>query len=256
MTPAEILRAVAHRPWPLPAGPWAMRQTWERLLFAHWPIAFEALRPLIPAGLELDRFNGQAWLGVVPFLMRDVRLRGLPPIPWLSAFPELNVRTYVSAGGKAGVYFLSLDAGNTLAVEIARHWFHLPYFGARFAITHTGEETHYVSRRIQTGAPPAELESVYRPTGQVYAPAPGSLDAFLTERYCLYTTDARGRLMRGEIHHHHWPLQAAEAEFRRNTMAQASGLTLPDIPPLLHYAQHLEALVWPLAREDDLSGLL
>jgi uncharacterized protein YqjF (DUF2071 family) len=248
MKPDEILRQTERRPWPLPKQRWVMRQTWDRLLFAHWPVPFDALRPLVPAALELDRFDGEAWLGVVPFLMRNVRPRGLPAVPWLSAFPELNVRTYVTVGGKTGVYFFSLDAGNSLAVAIARRWFHLPYFRARFSVSQTGERTSYHSTRIHSGAPSADLDVAYRPTGSVYASAPGSLDAFLTERYCLYSIDARGRLLRGEIHHQQWPLQPAEAEFRRNTMALAAGLMLPDIAPLLHYADHLEVLVWPLAR--------
>jgi len=247
MKPDAILRQTGRRPWPLPKGPWVMRQTWDRLLFAHWPVSFDALRQLVPAALELDRYEGEAWLGVVPFLMRDVRPRALPAVPWLSAFPELNVRTYVTVGGKGGVYFFSLDAGNPLAVAIARRWFHLPYYRARFSVSQAGERTSYRSMRAHSGAPSAELDANYRPTGPIYASTPGSLDAFLTERYCLYTTDKRGRLLRGEIHHQEWPLQRAEAEFRRNTMALAAGLTLPDIPPLLHYAHHLETLAWPLA---------
>jgi uncharacterized protein len=247
MKPAEILRQKAHRPWPLPQGPWVMRQTWDRLLFAHWPVHFDALRPLVPAALELDRYDREAWLGIVPFLMRNVRPRLLSAVPWLSAFPELNVRTYVTGGSKAGVYFFSLDAGNPLAVEIARRWFHLPYFRARFSVSQAGERVSYRSTRAHSGAPPADLDLTYRPAGPIYASVLGSLDAFLTERYCLYTTDRRGRLLRGEIHHQQWPLQPAEAEFRRNTMAQGQGLALPDTPPLLHYAHHLETLTWPLA---------
>jgi uncharacterized protein YqjF (DUF2071 family) len=248
MKPDEILRQSAHRPWPLPMGPWVMRQTWDRLLFAHWPVPFDTLRPLIPRALELDRYDGEAWLGVVPFLMRNVRPRALPAVPWLSAFPELNVRTYVTVGDKAGVYFFSLDAGNPLAVEIARRWFHLPYFRARIAVSQASETTNYRSMRIHSGAPAAELNASYRPTGLIYPSTPGSLDAFLTERYCLYTTDRRGGLLRGEIHHQQWPLQPAEADFRRNTMAQGHTLALPDLPPLLHYAHHIETLAWPVAR--------
>ena len=156
------------------------------------------------------------------------------------------MRTYVTVGSKAGVYFFSLDAGNPLAVEIARRWFHLPYFRARFAVSTDQRDDELSLDPCSSDAPPGELDASYRPTGPIYASAPGSLDAFLTERYCLYTTDRRGRLLRGEIHHQQWPLQPAEAEFRRNTMAQGQGLALPDIPPLLHYAHHLETLTWPL----------
>src|ERR1700687_6083754 len=124
------LQDVAHRPWPLPARGWVMAGTWRDLLFAHWPVATTSLRPLVPARLRIDTFDGQAWLAVVPFRMSGVRLRGTPAMPWLSAFPELNVRTYVRCGAKPGVWFFSLDAGNPLAVGIARAWFHLPYYRA------------------------------------------------------------------------------------------------------------------------------
>jgi uncharacterized protein YqjF (DUF2071 family) len=129
------LEQVAHRPWPLPPGGWVMAQIWHDLLFAHWPVPQAVLRPRIPAQLAVDTFDGQGWLGVVPFRMSGVRLRGTPRVPWLSAFPELNVRTYVVADGKPGVWFFSLDAGNAIAVAIARAWFHLPYFRARMSMS-------------------------------------------------------------------------------------------------------------------------
>src|SRR3977135_4252914 len=126
-----ILSETAHRPWPLPAGPWVMAQIWHDLLFAHWPVDAALLRPWVRRSCTATTSGGQAWLAVVPFRMTGVRRRGTPPLPWLSAFPELNVRTYVTYGGKPGVWFFSLDAGNSLAVSIARAWFHLPYFLAR-----------------------------------------------------------------------------------------------------------------------------
>src|SRR6266404_10006502 len=127
---SAVLQEVAHRPWPMPAGPWAMAQSWHDLLFAHWQVDAAALRPLLPPQLQIDTFGGSAWLAVVPFRMTGVRLPGTPALPWLSAFPELNVRTYVTCDGEPGVWFFSLDAGNALAVAIARAWFHLPYFRA------------------------------------------------------------------------------------------------------------------------------
>ncbi len=114
----NILRQTEHRPWPLPSGPWVMAQSWRELLFAHWRIPVEALRPLVPAELELETWDGSAWLGVVPFLMAGVRPRGVPALPRLSAFPEINVRTYVKVESKPGVWFLSLDAANSLAVPL------------------------------------------------------------------------------------------------------------------------------------------
>src|SRR4051812_5845616 len=108
----DILKHTGHRPWPLPSGPWVMKQVWEELLFAHWPVSPEIIRPFIPGGINLDTYNDQAWLGIVPFRMSGVRPRLLPAVPWLSAFPELNVRTYVTVDNKPGVLFLSLEAAN------------------------------------------------------------------------------------------------------------------------------------------------
>jgi uncharacterized protein YqjF (DUF2071 family) len=240
-----ILDQVAHRPWRLPAGPWVMAQTWHDLLFAHWPVPAAAFRLYLPAQLEIDTFEGQAWLAVVPFRMSGVRLRATPAMPWVSKFPELNVRTYVVAGGRPGVWFFSLDAGNPLAVAIARAWFHLPYFRARMSYEERDGWIHYRSERTDRDAAPAVLQGQYRPTGEVFFAKPGTLEHFLTERYCLYTADARGRIIRGEIHHPTWSLQPAEASFEENTMAAASRLFLPNSSsPLLHFSRRQDVIVW------------
>src|SRR4051794_18976444 len=118
------------RPWPVPQSPWVMAMQWLDLLFMHWPVPAKALRSYIPRNLEIDTYDGTAWIGVVPFRMAGVRPRMTPALPWLSAFPELNVRTYVTIGGKPGVWFFSLDAGNPVAVEGARSLFHLNYYNA------------------------------------------------------------------------------------------------------------------------------
>jgi uncharacterized protein YqjF (DUF2071 family) len=238
---------LAHRPWPLPSGVWIMAQGWDDLLFAHWPVPLAAVRPLIPDTLTIETFDGTAWLGVVPFSMRRVHARGLPPLPGLDAFSELNVRTYVTDGGKPGVWFFSLDAANRLAVAAARRWFHLPYFHARMESQRVGSAVLYRSVRTQRGAPSAALAARYWPTGPVRHAAPGTLEHWLTERYCLYSVDRHGQLQRGEIHHAPWPLQPAEADLRLNSMAQAAGLALPDTPPLLHYSARQDVHVWPLA---------
>jgi uncharacterized protein YqjF (DUF2071 family) len=240
-----ILDQTAHRPWPFPSGPWVMAQTWHDLLFAHWPVAAAVLRPHIPPQLEIDTFEGQAWLAVVPFRMSGVRLRGIPALPWLSKFPELNVRTYVTLGGRPGVWFFSLDAGNPLAVATARAWFHLPYFRARMLCEERDGWIRYRSERTHRGAPAGLLEARYRSVGEVFSAKPGMLENFLTERYCLYTADARGSIIRGEIHHPPWPLQPAEASFEQNTMAVASRLSLANLPsPLLHFARRQDVIVW------------
>ncbi|MBI3827606.1 MAG: DUF2071 domain-containing protein [Candidatus Rokubacteria bacterium] len=235
-----------HRPWPVPREPWVMAQTWERLLFVHWPVAPAALAGLLPPGLALHTRDGHAWLAVTPFHLTGLRARGLPPVPGLSRFHELNVRTYVIAGGKPGVWFLSLDAESAIAVAAARRLYHLPYFHARFAETVDGGRVRYASRRVHPGAPAAELEVVYAPVAPPAESAPGSLEWWLTERYCLYTVDD-GRLLRAEIHHAPWPLQRAEATFTRNTMTAGHGVHLEGPPPLLHYAQRLDVVVWPPA---------
>jgi uncharacterized protein len=225
-----------------------MRQTWHDLLFAHWPLDPAALRPWIPPSLTLDCFDGRAWLGVVPFHMSGVTLRGVPAVPGLSAFAELNVRTYVSAGGMAGVLFFSLDAASRLAVEAARLTYRLPYYHARMAFRAEGEVTHYDSRRADWRGQPAELVARYGPAGPVAGSRPGSLDHFLTERYCLYAPTGSGRLYRAEIHHAPWPLQPGAATIERNTMAAAAGLALPPEPPVLHFARRLDVVVWPRRR--------
>jgi uncharacterized protein YqjF (DUF2071 family) len=234
----------SHRPWPLPRGPWAMRQRWEGLLFAHWRSSVAELRPLIPASLEIDTFGGDAWIGVVPFRMSGVGLRWLPGLPGARAFPELNVRTYVRLGDRPGVWFFSLDAASRVAVRLARAWFRLPYFDAEMHVNGDGENVRYSSARTHRGASEASFDARYGPTGAVTLAAPETLDHWLTERYCLYAgSEARG-LWRADIHHRPWPLQPAWAQISHNTMAQAAGIDLPTTDPLLHFARRLDVRVW------------
>ena len=243
-----------HRPWPLPAGPWRWRQRWCDLLFAHWPLP-AALRPLVPPELDVDTFEGTSWVGLVPFRMEGVMRRPLPDLPWISAFPELNLRLYVSHGGKPGVWFLSLDAGNPLAVWVARTFFHLPYLRARLALSAAGTEIHHRSERL---AAPLELrfEARYRPTSEPYRAEPGSLEHALTERYCLYARSPRGDLFRAHIHHRPWPLQRAEAEITINELADPYGFALEGPPPLLHFSRRIDVVMWGLERlEQDLPAL-
>jgi uncharacterized protein YqjF (DUF2071 family) len=242
------LRETPHRPWPLPKGLWVMAQSWHDLLFAHWSVPADVLRPLVPAVLELDQWNGQCRLGVIPFRMTGVRLRGTPALPRLSAFPELNVRTYVIAEGKPGVWFFSLDAGNAAAVAVARAWFHLPYYRARMSLEERGGWIYYRSVRVHRTAKPAELLCRYRAAGPLGFPRGGTIEHWLTERYCLYTVDRRGRIHRAEIHHPPWPLQPAEAEIERNTMAEAARVALPAQTPLYHFARRQDVVVWPPRR--------
>ena len=230
-----------HRPWPLPPGPWVTRQTWHDVLFAHWPIAASALRSFVPPAVEVDEFEGTAWVSVLPFRMTGVTARGVPPLPWLSAFPEMNLRFYVSHRGRAGIWFVSLDAARALAVWTARRFFHLPYFHARIRVRADGDRVHYHSRRGGT-----ELAATYWPSGVTFEAAPGTLDHFLTERYCLYTTSRRGDLRTLDIHHRPWPLQRASAEFDVNTVATSQGIAVGGAPALLHFSSRLDVVFWPM----------
>jgi uncharacterized protein len=234
----------AHRPWPLPRRPWLMGQTWYDLLFAHWAVPAEALRRLVPEPLELDLRDGRAWLGITPFVVGGVRLRGCPPLPWVSRFPELNVRTYVRYGERPGIYFFSLDAARRPAVAAARRTYRLPYFHAEMSARREGQVMRYESRRIDSAGFRAELGARYWPSGPDLPIEDGSLERWLAERYCLYVIDDRGRPLRGEIHHSPWPLRPARATIQRNTMALPLGLRLSD--PLLHYSARQDTVLWAL----------
>lgn len=245
--PTEILDEVDHRPWSLPDRPWVMTQSWHDLLFAHWPAEARELRQRVPAPFQIDLFEGRPWIGIVPFYMTNVAPRGVPSLPWVSEFPELNVRTYVRVGDRPGVYFFSLDAGSALAVHAARTLLNLPYHSASMDVTTRPDGIQYDSRR-DSSQRPAEFEAVYAPTGASFVAEPGSLEFFLTERYCLYHVDHHGRPYRLEIHHPPWSLQPARAEVARNTMAEINGVTLPDEPPLLHFAKRQDMVAWAPTR--------
>lgn len=228
-----------------------MAQTWNDLLFAHWPVRPEVLRPLVPSVLPLDTFGGQCWVAVTPFHMTGVRPRPVPPLPGISRFPELNVRTYVNFGGKPGVFFFSLDAANRLAVWAARATYKLPYFFAEMKVAEKDGWIRYRSSR-QNGSPrgqTAQLEVEYRAASSVQLRTPGTLEHWLSERYCLYAVEGTN-VYRAEIHHEQWPLQDADAKFIKNTMAKAANIDLPNQPPLLHFAKRLEVLIWPLTEVD------
>ena len=233
-----MVEETAHRPWPLPERPWVQAQTWDHLLFAHWRVDYASLRSIVPEQIPVDTFDESAWLGVTPFRITGFRLRGLPPAPIVSSFPELNVRTYSTIDGKAGIWFFSLDTSNRLAVEAARRAYRLPYYPASISDERRGDTIHFRSER--TGA---AFDATYRATGEVSRPAAGTLEHFLTERYCLYTLH-EGAVHRADVHHPLWPLRAAEAEIRENTM---SPVTLEG-EPLVHYSERQEVVIWPLER--------
>ena len=236
-----------HRPWPLPDRPWIMTQTWHNLLFAHWPISPDGLRQHIPPPLELETFDGSAWLGVVAFRLSKIRLRRMPEVRLVSHFNEINLRTYVTFGGKPGVLFLSMDADNALAVSMARPWFRLPYTLARIEFRETSECYTVDSRRTGQGLAEARFKARYRPSSPIYTAKPGTLEHWLTERYCYYSVTSR-HLFRCEILHPPWPLQSACAQIEANTLAYPRGIDADSCSPLLHYAHRMTALIWRLER--------
>jgi uncharacterized protein YqjF (DUF2071 family) len=233
-----------HRPWPVPDAPWVMAQRWEHLLFAHWPLPADRLARLLPDGLPLDTFDGSGWLTISPFRVAGLRLRGLPAVPGVSDFREINVRTYVTLDGKPGVWFFSLDADSALGVMGARTWYRLPYVLAVADLDLRGETWRFTTRRDDPDAPAATFAVDYRPVGPVVRAPRGSLAWWLTERYALYAIDGHERLLRAEIHHPPWPLQPAEAAVERNTMTEPLGLRLDARPALVQYARALDVNVW------------
>lgn len=231
------------RPWPLPERPWLMGQTWYDLLFTHWPVPTGALRRLVPEPLEVHLYEGQGWLGITPFVIGGLRGRGMPPLPWLSCFPELNVRTYATYGGRPGIYFLSLDAARVAAVYAARTAYRLPYFHAEMSVTRQNGGIRFSSRRKD---PDGDFLVEYSRGGEPLPIEEGSLERWLAERYCLYVVDEQGRALRADIHHLPWPLERAEASIERNTMTLPLGIEL-DGQPLLHYSVRQDTLIWSLA---------
>lgn len=223
--------------------PWVMSQRWNDLLFLHYALAPETIRPLLPEVLQLDTYNGQAWVSITPFLLDHLRPHGGIRVPVISRFPELNVRTYVSYQGKPGVFFFSLDAGNLSAVWGARVFYRLPYWKAAMKITGVGSDEIGYSSEREHGPRPAVFRGAYGPVSEPAEAVPGSAQHFLSERYCLYAFN-RKRLYRAEIHHLPWLLQEARCEIQENSMSQPAGIELPSQPHLVNFSRELKVLVW------------
>jgi uncharacterized protein YqjF (DUF2071 family) len=231
-----------------PSGWPVMYQHWGKVLFLHWSLPAESLRPLIPDPLTIDTFDGAAWIGITPFTMWGVRPAFLPPVPFLSESHELNVRTYVHLDGVPGIWFFSLDASNPVAALGARLTFYLPYFSARMSLERRDHTLHFASRRSHLHADPAEFEAAWTVGDRLQQSEPGSLRFFLTERYALYS--ARGTaLYRARIFHRPWPLHEAHLLSFRSTMLESQGLPAPGDTPLLHQqGEPLKVRVWPRVR--------
>lgn len=241
-TPTPLQRLALRQP---PTATPVMRQRWSDLLFLHWPIAPEVIRPHLPRGLHVDLFDDQAWIGVVPFAMERVRPVGLPPVPWVSWFLELNVRTYVhDESGRPGVWFFSLDCNQPIAVEVARRFFHLPYHHARMSAKVRGAEIFYSSCR--KGSDTVSRFRYRRPVGAEPA-REGSLEWFLVERYLLFTTDRAGNIRSGRVHHEPYRIAAAKCDQWSSAPIEEDGLGRVDGAPVsMLVAEPVDVAIYPL----------
>ncbi|HWO97815.1 MAG TPA: DUF2071 domain-containing protein [Bacillus sp. (in: firmicutes)] len=244
----SLLKDVNHRPWPLPSKRWIMRQTWSNLLFLHWPIPPETLRPYIPPSLQIDTFDRSAWLGIVVFVMDGIYPRGLSTVSVTPKFPEINVRTYVHCNGKPGVYFMSLDVADRASLTIAKRWFRLPYHSAQMSFQKEGQTFHCQSIRKGKTKAPIRFDGKYTPLSEAYFPEKESLDHWLTERYCLYSTDHRANIYCGEIHHRPWPLQKAATDICINTLFSPFNFNLDGINPISHFSIGVDTLIWNIQK--------
>jgi uncharacterized protein YqjF (DUF2071 family) len=241
MTPSVVERLAARE---RPEGSPVMYQSWGNLLFMHWEVSAAALRERIPRRLEIDTFEGKAYLGLTPFKLWGVRPVFTPPLPLVSGFLEINVRTYVHLDGVPGVWFFSLDADSTVAVAGARTLFRLPYFHARIEMEERGATTRYASSRDDPTGAAAEFDATWEVGAERPAAEPGTLDFFLVERYCLYTAD-KEKLYRVRIHHRPWPLRDAALRSHRSSMVEAAGLSKSGAAPLIHHGGPVDVEVWP-----------
>ncbi|MFK2824799.1 DUF2071 domain-containing protein [Bacillus sp. B190/17] len=241
----EAFLHVKHRPIPLPRSPWIMTQLWTDLLFMHWAVDPQALKHVIPAPLQLDLYEKSAWLGIVPFRVAGMRARGLPPLPFLHSFLQLNVRTYVTYKGVPGVYFFNLDVNHLPSVFGARVLYSLPFRFAKMTAS-INSSCHFQSL-YSFGGKKDELHVSYNPVSDPYFGEPGTFEYWAAERYCLFT-ERRNKLYRGDIHHTKWTLQKAAAVIHRNTAASFLPHTYFQQEPILHFSKSKQAFFWPLQK--------
>jgi len=216
---------------------------WRHLLFANWPVDPDVVDAHLPAPLSVDTYDDEAWLSVVPFRNVAVRPEGLPAALGLH-LPELNLRTYVTHGDHAGVYFFSLDADGLLGVVGARLFHHLPYYSADISIEtpEGGQRVAVWSRRTHPGARPCDFVASYEPTGRRYRSEPGSLDAFLTERYRYYTETPDGELRFAAVEHDRWPLYEVDVTLETNQVFEGNGFRTPDSEPRFLYSPGVDVI--------------
>lgn len=222
---------------------WTMTQMWEHLFFAHWPVSTEMIRNLVPRQLEIDTFGGMAWIGIIPFLMNGFKLK-YTPTSYPFAFPEINVRTYVKANGSPAIYFITLDAADPFVVNVAKRWYHLPYFHGEMSLRRKGRAFLFQSRRKKPAKPVATFQGEFYPISDGFIPREGSIEHWLAERYVYFTKcPLLNKVYGGEVYHEPWTLQKARAQIHVNTMGHAYDLELPNPPQYMHYARGVEAQI-------------
>jgi uncharacterized protein len=246
----EFLVRTSHKPRPLPPGRWAITQRWNDLLFAHWPVAASKMGALLPDWLEVDSYQGSAWLGAVPFWLDRIKIRGVPTVPGLRRFPDLNFRTYVRDrfSGTPGIYCFSVDSSNLFAVAMAHAVYHLPYKLAEMHLEPQSEREFAFYSRRRFARPSVIFKARYRglgPTRKTAEMLPGSFEYFFSERNCVFSTNRAGEPIRANLHHVPWPLEEAQADIERNDLAASIGIELPRMEPVLHYSRRLAVYVWP-----------
>lgn len=240
----NILKSTEHRNYPLPKEPWAAMQDWEHLLFMHWPVYKAFIEPHIPADLELDTFDGDAWISIIPFKVNKMKVRKLPPIPFLYPFLEVNVRTYVKKDGIPGVYFFSMDASKLLAV-LGGKIGTLPYFHANMKLKKRAKKFYFKSKRKNDEK--ESLISNYKLIGKSTVHAKGSIDHWLLERYALWSYKF-DTLFRGDIHHKEWKVQPAEVNIDQETVTSFLPNNVYTTQPLVHYARSKRVFIWKIKK--------
>jgi len=237
------VREDGHLPFPMPNRSFALSQEWRDLTFMHWKVDPKRLKPHLPDGLEIDFFQGDAYVGVIPFVMKNVRPKSLPSVPGISTFAEFNIRTYVVKDGQPGVFFLTLDAKSLMTCFYAPRAYGLAYRYAKAKVKKQGETLHWHSRRTSDGV---QLIGSSTPSGSIQTADSATLEHFLFERYCLYT-EHKGCLRRAYVYHQPWNFHEAEVNLETNSLLESYDMGLDVLAPdLVHYSKGLPVKTWSI----------